>query len=191
MWPLILALIASMTAGQGRRLSRAGLARDENEAARGGRELVQRFRHLELFERQALRRNASKHGADAVQVAEHVHAEACHVGDRVSEVGGIVLVELLDRLLGHDAEQLGLELLGVESLIVERDQVAVHAHARRIAGDDVEVRAFAHLHAAQKIVDQRHRELPLTARARCGRGMPLGSTVVSVTKRSNFLRSVA
>ena len=35
-------------------------------------------------------------------------------------------------------------------------------------------------------------ELRLAARARAGGAvMPLGSTVVSVTKRSNFLRSVA
>ena len=92
--------------GQRRRFAGAGLAGDENEAARGRRELVQRLRHLQLVERQRLRRDASKHGADAVQMPEHVDAEARDVGDRVREVGGVVLVELLDRLLRHDAEQL-------------------------------------------------------------------------------------
>jgi hypothetical protein len=158
-------------AGQGCGFSRTGLARDENEAARRGCELMQRFRHLELFQSQAFRRNTPKHAADAVQVAEYVHTESGHVGDRVREVCGIVLVELLDGLLGHYAKELGSKLLGVESLIVERDQVAVDTHARRIAGDNVEVRTFAHLHAAQEFIDQRHRKLllsrPRSKRAAC------------------------
>ncbi len=137
-----------------RRLAGAGFARDEDQAARRRRELVQDFRHLELVERERLRGDASEHCADAVEVSEDVHAKARDVGDRVREVGGVVHVELMKRCLAHDAEELGLQLLGIEAVVVERDQVSVHAHTRRIARDHVEVGALAHVHASQEIVDQ-------------------------------------
>jgi hypothetical protein len=91
---------------QSRGFPRASFTGHENKAARGRRELVQRFRHLELFERQALGGNASKYGADAIQMPKHVDAEASNIGNHVGKVGRVVLVELLDRLLRHDLEQL-------------------------------------------------------------------------------------
>ena len=147
-------LIASMTPASVVDLPEPGFAGDEDQPARRRCELVQGFRHLELVERERLRGDASEHRADAVQVPEDVHAKPRDVGDRVREVRRVVHVELMKRRLAHDAEELGLQLLGIEAVVVERDQVAVHAHTRRIARDHVEVGAFAHVHAAQEIVDQ-------------------------------------
>jgi hypothetical protein len=161
--------------GQCRRLTRAGFAGHENQPASRRGELVQRSRHLQLFERQAFRWNASKHCTDAVQVSEHVDTETSDVGNEVRKVRRVVLVELLERLLRHDAEQLRAQLLGVETLIVERDEIAVDAHARRIARDHVQVRALAHVHAAQKVVDQCHRRFlfsPCRCRQSCRQRRP-------------------
>ena len=51
--------------GKRRGLTRAGLTCYEYQTPAGAREIAHGCRHAELFERQGLRRNRTKHGADA------------------------------------------------------------------------------------------------------------------------------
>ena len=152
--------------GERRRLARAGLAGDENEAARRRRELVQRLRHLELVERQAFDGMPRNTAPTPFRCRNTLTRNRATSGIECAKSAESCLLNCSIDCSRHDAEQLGLELLGVEALVVERDQVAVHAHARRVARDHVEVGALAHVHAAQKVVDQRHRRLRSARRSR-------------------------
>src|SRR5690606_29541561 len=169
-----------------RRLARPGLPGDEDQSAVRAAQAVHDRRHIELLERQRGGRNAAEYRADAVQMPEHVHAKARDVRDRMSEIGRVVLLELLDRRAAHQLRELDAQLFRIELLVLDGDQLAVDAHTRRIARDEVQVRALTKMHAAQEIVDHRHR-----ASSRQTTFVLAGSTVVSVTKRSNFFRSVA
>ena len=117
------------------------------------------LRQLELLHRQRLRRNGAHHRAHAVQLAHHVHAEAAVLAHVVGEVGAVVLLEALHRGLRHDFVQRVLHEVLLEPLGAQRLQVAVQADARRIAGEEMQVRALLAQHFLQIFVDDGHGDL--------------------------------
>ena len=74
-------------------------------------------------------------------------------------------LEALDRLARHDLVQRLLDELGRQHFRPQRRQVAVQAHARRIAGNEVQIRAVPLEDLFQKCIDLRH-ALQLTQRRR-------------------------
>jgi hypothetical protein len=112
-----------------------------------------RIRHVELVERERLRRDGAEHAAEAPDVAEHVDAEARHARDRVGEVGAVLLLEARERLAGHDlGERLAHQLLA-ERLLAQGLQLAEEPDPRRVAGHEVQVGAAALEHLAEELVD--------------------------------------
>src|SRR5204863_6462198 len=84
-----------------RRLARARRARDEDEAARPLRQLVQARRQAEVIERLGLGGNQAEGGAERFALEEDVDAEAGDARDRVRDVDGAPDLELL-LLLGRE-----------------------------------------------------------------------------------------
>ena len=80
-----------------RRLAGAGLAGDQDQAVVDAAQTAHRIRHVELLERQRLRRNRAAHRAQAAEVPEDVHAKARDARDDVGEVGAVLFLELLQR----------------------------------------------------------------------------------------------
>ncbi len=112
--------------GQGGRLAAAGGAGDEDEPLGDLAEALDDRRQRELLEGQDLRRDLAHDRGDAVAVAEDVHAEPRRAGQRVGEVGVVLLRELLAvPLLHHRLQQLE-DLLGAQDRhVVHRLHVAV------------------------------------------------------------------
>jgi hypothetical protein len=61
-----------------------------------------RLGQVQLIHRQRLGRDGAEHRAHAVQVPQHVDAEAAAAGEGVGEVGAVVRLEALLRLARHD-----------------------------------------------------------------------------------------
>ena len=166
------------------RLARAGLAGDEDEAVVGAAQRVTRLRQVELLHRQRLGRNGAHDRAHAIQLAHDVDAEAAVFAHVVGEVGAVVFLETLHRGLRHDFVQRVLHEILLEPFGAQRLQVAIQADARRIAGQEVQVRAFLAQDFLEVFVDDWHARVPQPPLAACGVGLvtsSLGISVVSVT----------
>ena len=111
---------------------------------------------VELLHRQRLRRNGTHDGAHAVELPHDVDAEASVLAHVVGEIRAVVLLETHDRGLRHDFVERVLHELFFESLWPQRLQVAVQTDARRIAGEEVEVRAFLAQDFLEVFVDDGH-----------------------------------
>ena len=124
------------------------------------------WRQVELLHRQRLRRNGAHDRAHAVQLPHDVDAEAAVLAHVVGEVGAVVFLETLDRGLRHDFVQRVLHELLLETFRPQRLQVAVQADARRIAGEEMQVRAFLAQDFLEVFVDDGHGESSYRRRRR-------------------------
>ena len=126
--------------GERRRLTGAGRAGDEHEAARLRRQLVQARRQAELLERLDLVRDLAEGGAERLALEEDVDAEARDAGNAVREVDLPVDLEVLLLLARQDAVEQRLGRLGVERRnAVEPLQMPANADSGRRSDRDVQV----------------------------------------------------
>ena len=115
--------------------------------------LVDDFRHVEVGERQRLRWNGAKDGADAVQVTKHVDAETRNLRDLVGKVGGVVLLEVALRCAIHDLEHAFANGVDRQGFLVHDLQIAVNSCPNRIARYEVQVGRAALQGSFQVLVD--------------------------------------
>ncbi len=95
---------------------------------------------LRFSKRQRGGRNGTKNCANAIQVTKCVNAKARYVGNLVGEIRRIIFIE---RSLGdaiHDFENRYLGGVRRQVFFLQDFQVAVHAGAYRIPGDEMQVR---------------------------------------------------
>ena len=155
------------------RLARAGRARDEDEAARLRREVLEDRRKPELLERLQLGRDQAEGRAEALALEVDVDAEAREAGDRVGDVDLALRLEVLLLLGGEDAVEHPLRVLGAEAgELVEALEAAVDADDGLGADRDVQVRGAAHDNLLEQVVD-RSRRLSLARGRGCGRRLRL------------------
>src|SRR3989440_1413488 len=168
-------------------LARTGLAGHQDQSVIGAAHLPHRVRHLQLLERERLGGDGAEYGADAVQMPHDVDAEAPAVGERVGEVGASLGLETLQRRLRQDLVERLLDELRSELIGPERREIAEQADTRRIAGDEVQIRAALLNDFEQQGVDLRHAvRCAQAAEFEVGAGAgaaasTLGSMLVSVT----------
>ena len=142
--------------GQRRRLARAGLPRDEDEAIVDLAQIHHGFGELELGGGTRLRGDGPEHRSHAVELAHDVDPEPGHVRYAVGEIRAVLGLEPLDRQFRHDLVQGRLDHVGGERFGGQRLELAVLAHARRVARDEVQVGAVLIQHLGQIAVDGRH-----------------------------------
>ena len=124
-----------------RRLARAGLSGHQDQPVVGAAHLPHRLGHLELIESERLGGDGAEHGAHAIQVSHDVDPEAPATLQRVGEIGAVLGLEALERRLGQDLVERLFDELRRQLLGLERREIAEQADARRIAGDEMQVRA--------------------------------------------------
>ncbi len=113
------------------RLARAGRARDEHEAARLLRHLVQRARHAELVERLDDGRDQAERRPDRRALVIGVDTEAGASRDRVGEVDLPLGLEALTLVVGEDrVDDLPRHLGRHDRVVVQRRQPPAHADRR-------------------------------------------------------------
>src|SRR5438093_8519986 len=100
-----------------RRLPGARRARDEDDAARLFRELMERRRNPQLLERFQLLRNEAERRGERLLLEVHVHAEAGEPRNGVREVELPLDLEMLLPLAGEDAVEELLRVVRVQRLI--------------------------------------------------------------------------
>ena len=123
-----------------RRLTGAGRARDEDEAARLHRELGERARQVQLLERLQLLRDDAEGGAERLALEVDVDAEAGEAGNGMRRVDLPLDLELLLLLGGEDAVEQLLRVLGREhGSAFEALELAANADRRRRPHREVEV----------------------------------------------------
>ena len=153
------------------------------------------MRHIELIERQRLRRNGAEHRAHAVELAHDVDAKAALALERVGEVGAVLAVEALDRLARHDLVQRFLDEFRRSATSPRSGESSPFMRMR--GGSPAmkcrsEPRRLQDLF--QELIDLRHvqpaaRQLPRLLRGRVA--SMRGSMLVSVTNFWNSRLSVA
>ena len=164
-----------------RRLARARLAGDQDQPIVDLAEVAHGIGHVELIERQRLRRNRPTDAAKAVQVAHDVDAKTRHAGNDVREVGAVLFLEPRERRARHDLVQRFFHDCGRQRLSAQVVQLAVQAHARRVTCDEMQVRAALAQHVFQELIDRRGRLLaPVTSLwiALCSRLLPMRGSVL-------------
>ncbi len=141
-----------------RRLTGAGRSRDEHEAARLLRELVELLREPEVFELLDLGGNETEGGAEALALEVDVDAEAGEAWDRIGEIELALDLELLLLLGREDPIQEPLGVVGREpGHVGQALEAPVDADSRLGAGRDVQVRGPARDDAFEQIVDRQVR----------------------------------
>jgi hypothetical protein len=186
------------------RLARAGLAGHQDQTVVHFAQVADRIRHIELIQRQRLGGNGAAHAAQAVQVPHDVDAKTRNARNDVGEVGAVLFIQAHLRRARHDFAQCFFDELRREYFRPQVVQLAVQANARRVAGDEVQVRAVLAQHLFQELIDAtryvrvlRHRSSLARFGTHClisaqpGAKSSLGSTLVSVTKRANSFLSFA
>jgi hypothetical protein len=140
--------------GKGGRLTRAGRARHEHEAAGLVGERVEARRDPELLERLDLGRNQAEGRAERLALPVDVHAEAREAGNGVREVDLAVDLEILLLLGREDPVEELLRRLGRQRLdVLQRLQVPAHADHRVRAHRDVQIGRVSRHHLLEQIVD--------------------------------------
>ena len=154
--------------GERRRLARAGRAGDEHEAALLLGEAAARSAGSPRSSNDGMPgQHAAEHEADGAALAEHVDPEAAEAGERVGEVGLVVVEELVGARLGHERERDALGVGRRDLVAVPGLQVAVDAEERRRADLDVHVGASRSNGLAQQVVEIEQRSsLPDPSRHR-------------------------
>ncbi len=133
-------------------LARAGRARDEHEAARPPRELVDRGREAELVDRGQPEGDQAEGRAERAALVVGVDTEARVPGDRVGEVELPVRLQALALVPGQDrVDDLAGVRAGELGVFLQRRQPAAHADGRVGAGAEVQIGRTA--------VDDLHQEV--------------------------------
>ena len=141
-----------------RRLTGAGRARDEDEAARLHRQLGERARQVQLLERLQLLRDDAEGGAERLALEVDVDAEAGEAGNRMRGVDLPLDLELLLLLRREDAvEQLLGVLGGQHGSAVEALELTADADRRRRPHREVEVGGAPRDHRLEEVVDRSNR----------------------------------
>src|SRR5262249_53406444 len=83
-------------------------------------------------------------------------AEASTVAERVGKIRTVLRLEALERLLRHDLVERLLDRFRRQLVGPQRRDITVQADARRVAGDEVQVRAALLQHLDQQRIDGRH-----------------------------------
>ena len=86
-------------------------------------------------------------------MAEDVDAEARDAGNHVGEIGAVLFLELGLRAARDELEDRLLHEKLFERFLAQGLQRAVQAHARRVARDEMQVRAAFLEHLEQELVD--------------------------------------
>ena len=126
------------------------------------------LREPEAVERRDERRHVAERERDRALLPEAVHAEAAHPGRRVRsvEVAGVdEVVVLARRSLRHDVED-RLRVVVRDERLLERDEHAVHAHARGRVDLQVEVGAAELDRLCEEVDDVHGGSAPLAYRRR-------------------------
>ena len=142
--------------GQRGRFTRTGRPGDQHQPLVQGAEVADRGRQPQLFEGQDVRGNHTGHHADAVQVAEHVHAETVAGRQRIREVGVVAFAELVLVAFAHDLEDQRLDVVAVERVRVGEYHFTVDTVRDRAAAGEVHIRCLVLQHEVQKSVNVRH-----------------------------------
>src|SRR5665213_4359640 len=139
--------------GQRGRFAGAGLAGHQDQPVIGPAQRAHRFGQIELTERQRLRGYRPQHRPHAIELPHDIDAKAALAFERVGEVGAVFEFEAIDRLLRHDLIQGDLDQVRGQYFRAQWRKLPVQAYTRRIAGDEVQVRA-APAHAFfQQLID--------------------------------------
>src|SRR4029077_5208594 len=147
-----------------RRLAGAGLAGHQDQPADDAAHLAHRLGHLQLIERECLGGYRAEDGAHPIDLPHDIDAEASAAGEGVGEIRALLGLEALERLLRHDLVQRLLDRLGGKPVGLERGEITVQADARRVAGNEVQVRAALLQHLNQQLIDEGHGLTPISWR---------------------------
>ena len=139
---------------EGGRLTRAGRAGDEHEAAGPLGQLVEGRRDPELLERLDLGGDQAEGGAECLALPVDVHTEAREAGDGMREVDLAIQLEVLLLLGREDAvEQLLRDIGRQRRDLLQRLQLPAYAHDRVRAHGDVQIGRVTRHHLLEQIVD--------------------------------------
>src|SRR5665647_889674 len=142
-------------------LARPRGPRDDDEAARFARELVQGARQPQVLELLDQDGDQAKRGAQAVALEVGVDAEARAPGHRVREVDLPLVLQALPLVLGEDAVDELPGVVGAQARVVEALEHAVDADDGRRPDREVQVAGVA-FQDFEKDVDQVHCHFLLT-----------------------------
>ena len=146
--------------GQRGRLTGAGDAGDQNQAARHFANLFHDLRQIEFVEGANLGGNDAQHQSHVAALLEDVHTEAAQSGDAVGHVDFRGLFEFLFLARRHHAERHGQHILGADARLVgQRSQVAIDAQMGIVAYLQMQVGGPALHGDAQQIINI-HSTLP-------------------------------
>jgi hypothetical protein len=126
-------------AGEGGRLTRAGGAGDQHDAARLVGDVGEDLGRLEIVQREDLGGDGAHHRRRAALLHEGVHPEARQVGHREGEVALQVLLVELALAVAHDVVDHRVHFLVLHRRHVDAAHVAVHADHRRQPGRQMQV----------------------------------------------------
>ena len=125
---------------EGGRLTGAGNAGYQDQAARHVANLLDHLGQIEFVERANLGGNHAEHEADVAALLKHVDAEASQAGDAVGHIDFRGLFEFLLLASGHHAESHIQHVLGGNARLVgEGKQIAINAQVRVVANLQVQV----------------------------------------------------
>ncbi len=138
--------------GERRRLTRAGAADDDHDAALVHDDVLEDGRQLQILERRDLRRNRTQHGAHVALLDKRTDAETADALRRDREVTLLGRVELLDLFVVHDGTHHHRGLVCGQRCIGGLVDRAVDLDGRRESARDEQVRAVTLHHFAQQVL---------------------------------------
>ena len=110
-------------------------------------------RQVQVLERLCLGRNGAEDRTHAAEVAEHVDAEPGDALHGVGEVGRVALLEIRPGRGRHDLQQDFFRPGRRQDFVDQHLQIAIQPHPRRLAGDEMQVRAALCSDLLQVLVD--------------------------------------
>ncbi len=142
------------------RLARAGRTGDEHQTALLLGQPTADRREPELLHRRDAGQHAPQHETDGSALAEDVDAEASEPGERVGEVGLVVVEELVGPGLGQQCERDPLGVRRRDRLAVPRLEMTVDPEERGRADLDVDVGCLESYGLSQQVVEIEHGSSP-------------------------------
>jgi hypothetical protein len=142
------------------RLAGARRSGDQHQPPRCVGEARHDAREPQLLEGRHLAAHAPDREPYDAALAEHVHPEATHAGQRVSEVGLARLGEFVLLVLRHQRRRSGLCVGAGEHVELARQQFTVDAHERHVADLQVQVARTAFDRVSQQRIDIHRRRQP-------------------------------
>ncbi len=140
-------------------------------------------RETELLHRRDAREHPPQHEPDRSALAEDVHPEAAEAGERVGEVGLVVIEELVGAGLRQERERDALGVGRRDRLAVPGLEVAVDPEVRRRADLDVDVGCLEPDGLTQQVVEIEQGR-PLQDRGVCALGYRPARGVLKMTFRT-------